>query len=184
MLWSTHLRITFEVIRNLGITLSNTEESFLREGVIMPDKTKGTFEPHHYHKSLEIKQNLLVSRGYFLKDDSVNAYYYLGIALHYIQDSHVSMASSSLADHSSWEESIENYSKNHLVASDLQEIIDRSLGYNSFERDRCLSLAESLANGVQGKDSTLCIATLTGHQALESYATPLIDYNLALKATF
>jgi hypothetical protein len=177
MLWKTHTRITFEVMKQLGIPLSNLEASRLREGVLSPDKW-GDY-PHHYKKESEIQTNLLTSRKYLLVDDFPNAYYYLGVALHYIQDSYTSLASF-YPGHHSWEESIENCD----CVSNLEETIHYWLRDNSFERSRCLGLANALALEVQGKDSTMYIATLSGHEASQSFAKPIIDFNLGFRASY
>ena len=174
MLWKTHARITCDVMRRLGIPLSNLEESRLKEGVLAPDKW-GNY-PHHYKKEQEIQSNLLLSRKYFLVDDFPNAYFYLGVALHYIQDSYTSMASF-YPGHHSWEESIENCN----WISNLDEIIHYWLRDNSFERNRCLGLANALSQDVQGKDGTMHVATLSGHEALQTFAKPIIDFNLGFE---
>lgn len=104
MLWKTHIKITFEVFRRLGIPL--TEKERVKEGAISPDKWGLPDLPHHYGKERQIRNYLLLSRKYFLRYDLLGAYYYLGVALHYIQDSYVSMASF-YPKHHSWEESID-----------------------------------------------------------------------------
>jgi hypothetical protein len=177
MLWKTHIRITFEALRRLGIPLTNLEESRLKEGVLAPDKWKDY--PHHYKKEREIQDNLLLSRKYFLKDDFPNAYYYLGVALHYIQDAYTSMASF-YPGHHSWEESIENCN----CVSNLEETIHYWLRDNSFERSRCLGLANALSMEPYGKDDTLRTATLSGHEALQTFAKPIIDFNLGFRASY
>jgi hypothetical protein len=177
MLWKTHARITFEVIKRLGIPLSNFEASRLKEGVLAPDTWKDY--PHHYKKEREIQQNLLLSRKYFIADDFPNAYYYLGVALHYIQDSYTSMASF-YPGHHGWEESIENCN----CVSNLDEAINYWLKGNSFERSRCLGLSNALSCEVQGKDTTLNVATLSGHEALQTFAKPIIDFNLGFRASY
>jgi hypothetical protein len=177
MLWKTHIRISFEVMKRLGIPLSNLEASRLKEGVIEPDKW-GDY-PHHYRKEREIQNNLLLSRRYFLADDFPNAYHYLGIALHYIQDSYTSMASF-YPSHHSWEESIEKCD----VVFNLEETIQYSLRDNGFERSRCLELANVLSHEVQGKDITMYIATLSGHEVSQTYAKPIVDFNLGYRASY
>ena len=176
MLWKTHVRITFEVIGRLGILPSSEETERLREGVLIPDKW-GDY-PHHYGKSLAIRENLLTSRMYFLKDDLFNAYHYLGIALHYIQDSYTSMASF-YPKHHSWEEDIENCK----FVFDIEEMIQYVLRNNSFERDRCLNLARELSKEACGRE-TLRVATLTGYEASKSFAKPIVDLNLAFRASY
>lgn len=55
---------------------------------------------------------------------------------------------------------------------------------NNFERNRCLGLASSLSIEVEGRDDTLNIATLSGHQQFTSYAKPIVDYNLGFRACY
>jgi hypothetical protein len=140
--------------------------------------TNGDF-PHHYGKSEKIESNLVTSRGYFLRDDLPNAFFYLGVALHYIQDSYTSLASSYI-NHHRWEESIE-YSN---FTNDLIQTINYSLRNEEWERQRCLGLAEVLSKKAQGKDYTLYVATLTGHRPSKSFAEPIVDLNLALRASY
>ena len=91
MLWKTHKRVSFEVLRRLGISLSNEVSSKFEEGVLAPDRWKDY--PHHHGKSEDIEQHLIKSRVLFLQGDLPNAFFSLGVALHYIQDSYTSMAS-------------------------------------------------------------------------------------------
>ena len=177
MLWKTHLRISFEVLRRLEISLTPEVSQKFKDGIIAPDKWKDF--PHHHGKSEQIKQYLMKSRRYFLQDAYPNAFFNLGVALHYIQDSHTSFASF-YPKHQSWEESIE-YS--HFT-SDLKKTINYSLRYKGWERERCLRLAEALSKNAQGRDNTLYLATLSGHEASKSFAKPIVDLNLALRASY
>jgi hypothetical protein len=68
--------------------LSPQVEKKFREGIKAPDKWKNF--PHHYGKSEEIKQQIMNSRKCFLHDDYPNTFFNLGVALHYVQDSHTS----------------------------------------------------------------------------------------------
>jgi hypothetical protein len=101
------------------------------------------------------------------------------VALHYIQDSYTSYASF-YPKHNSWEESIEYASFTY----DLERTIRDSLNNKWWERDRCLQLANILSKKAQGRDSTLYMATLTGHAPSRSFAKPIVDLNLALRASF
>ena len=177
MLWKTHIRITLGVARRLGIPLSNIEAERLKEGVLAPDKWKDDY-PHHYGKSEKISQYLLSSRQYFLNDDLLNAYYHLGIALHYIQDSYTSYASF-YPKHHQWEESIDSCE----LVGNVEEMIGCVLRNNGFERDRCLRLARALSNETSGRD-TLRVATLTGYEASKSFAKPIVDLNLGFRASY
>ena len=177
MLWKTHLRISFEVLRRLDISLTPQVSQSFEDGIVAPDKWKDF--PHHHGKMEKIKQYLMKSRGYFLQDDFPNTFFHLGVALHYIQDSHTSFASF-YPKHQSWEESIE-YAR---FVSDLKKTINYSLRDKGWERERCLRLAETLSNNAQGRDNTLYLATLSGHEASKSFAKPIVDLNLALRASY
>jgi len=67
MLWKTHLRISFEVMRILEVSLSDEVRQSFKNGILAPDKWKDY--PHHHGKSQRIKAYLMGSRRYFLKDD-------------------------------------------------------------------------------------------------------------------
>jgi len=177
MLWKTHIRISREVLRRLGIYLSPEVFQSFKNGIVAPDKWEDF--PHHYGKSEKIKENLLKSRGYFLRDDLRNAFFYLGVALHYIQDSYTSLAFSYI-NHHRWEESIE-YSN---FTDDLNQTINYALRNNEWERNRCLGLADALSKKAYGRDNTLYLATLTGQVKSESFAEPIVDLNLGLRASF
>jgi len=177
MLWKTHLRISFEVLRRLETSLTPEVSQRFKDGIIAPGKWKDF--PHHHGKSEQIKQYLMKSRGYFLQDDFPNAFFNLGVALHYIQDSHTSFASF-YPKHQSWEESIE-YA--HFT-SDIKKTINYSLRDKGRERERCLRLAEALSKNAQGRDNTVYLATLSGHEASKSFAKPIVDLNLALRASY
>lgn len=179
MLWKTHLRISFKVLRRLGIeSLSNEVAQSFKTGIFTPDQLKDY--PHHYGKSESIKEHLMRSRGYFLQDDWPNAFFNLGVALHYIQDSYTSMPSDYPEHHYNWEVSISHAN----FTGDLKETITCSLGNNGYERDRCLKLANILSEKAQGRDNTLYMATLSGHAASKSFAKPIVDLNLGLRASY
>jgi hypothetical protein len=177
MLWKTHIRISFEVLNRLGISLSPEETENFKKGIIAPDKWKDY--PHHHGKSENIKQHMMKSRGFFLKDDLPLAFFHLGVALHYIQDSYTSFASF-YPKHQSWEESIECANFTY----DLIKTINYSLRDKEWERNRCLGLAGALSKKAQGRDNTLYLATLSGHEASKSFAKPIVDLNLALRASY
>jgi len=177
MLWKTHIRISFEVLRRLGISLSEEVSQSFKNGILAPDKWKDY--PHHHGKSEKIREHLMKSRGYFLQDEMPNTFFHLGVALHYIQDSYTSMASF-YPKHHSWEEDIEYANFTH----DLEKTITYSLKSNWYERDRCLQLANTLSNKAEGRDNTLYIATLSGHAASKSFAKPIVDLNLGLRASY
>lgn len=177
MLWKTHLRISLEVLKRLGISLSSELFQTFKTGILTPDQLKDW--PHHYGQSKNIKEHLVRSRGFFLQDDYPNAFFNLGVALHYIQDSYTSMASF-YPKHQSWEEDIE-YAN---FTNDLEKTITYYLSNKWYERDRCLRLANTLSKKAEGRDNTLYVATLSGHAASKSFAKPIVDLNLALRASY
>ena len=126
MLWRTHIRIATEVLHNLGISKSSIEADRLREGSVTPDKWKDY--PHHYGKSGSIQKHVKEARRFFLKDDLSNAYFSLGVVLHYIHDSYTSL--SPIAEHQvRWEQQIEEAcfvdNLEELVRSTFQDHEDR-----------------------------------------------------------
>jgi excisionase family DNA binding protein len=177
MLWKTHLRISFKVLRRIGVFMSSEESLRFKAGVLAPDRRKDY--PHHHGKSEAIRRNLMYARQCYLQDNLLDAFYYLGVALHYIQDAYTSMASF-YPKHKSWEQDIED---SNLVY-DLEEKINYYLRNNEYQRDRCLWLADALSREVQGKNNTLYVATLTGKEASKSFAKPIIDLNLGLRASY
>ena len=90
MLWKTHIRIAYKILSKLGLPNSTSEANQLREGSIAPDKWKDY--PHHHWKSESIRTHILVARKFFLSNNLSKAYFHLGVALHYIQDSFTSLS--------------------------------------------------------------------------------------------
>jgi hypothetical protein len=183
MLWKTHRRISHEVLTRLGkYQPPEVFQSFMN-GTVAPDKWEDF--PHHYGKSESIKQNLMKSRRYLLQDDLQNAFFHLGVALHYIQDSYTSM-SGRYVNHHRWEENIEDSKliEDAKFTDRLKQIITYYLGKEELERNRCLGLADALSKKACGRDSTLYLATLSGQIASVNFAAPMIDLNLAFRASY
>lgn len=182
MLWKTHLRISFEVLRKLRITLTDEVKQSFRDGIIAPDQWKDF--PHHHGKSNDIRNHLMKSRGYFLQDNLPKAYFHLGVALHYIQDSYTSVKSYKSPKNQQWHQNWEERIENCYFASDLEKTINRFLDDNRSQRERCLRLAKILSAGASGRYNTLYKATLSGQQPSESSAKPVVDLNLGLRASY
>jgi hypothetical protein len=179
MLWPTHNRITIAVMDRLGMRLTNEEFSKLMEGIVAPDKYFKDY-PHHYGKSAQISQYLLMARSFFLQNDSPNAYYNLGVALHYIQDSFTTGPNFDSDFHTKWEGWIEDSS----VVSNVDEKIQETVR-NKSEQNRCSQVARELQKEVQGRDDTLRIAMMNGHMKnYETMASPEVDLNLGLIASY
>jgi len=185
MLWKTHLRISIEVLRLLRIYLAPEVYQSFKNGIVSPDQW-GDY-PHHYGKSESIKQYLLKSRAYFLQDDLPNTFFNLGVALHYIQDSYTSVESYNNNGrgreiHQNWERYIDE--SREVDDNELLNAINYSLRDNDFQRDRCLSIANSLSKSVVGRDNTLYMATLSGQWKSTNSAKPIVDYNLGRRASY
>jgi hypothetical protein len=185
MLWATHRRIADEVMRRLGLRLSSAEHSKLMEGVIAPDKLHEVEQvhayPHHYGKSEVIKQYLLKARQDFLKSDSLNAYYNLGVALHYIQDAHTSYPSF-LGKHQEWEEWIENsyIVSNQNIEATIQQTVKNRRMWRLYS-----AIAQQLSREVEGRDATLAAATLNCQtKNRETIASPKVDLYLGFRGSY
>jgi len=176
MLWQTHIRIANEVFRRLDIPRSSAEAERLREGILSPDKW-GDY-PHHYGKSKVIVKYILEARRHFLINDLSNAYFCLGVALHYVQDSYTSLSSRSMK-HQAWEQQIEESYFVDYIQSTIQW---------SFQKRRYLvepysRLAQILSEEVRGKQDTLRMATLLGNEPPSEWGKPIVDLNMALRAS-
>ena len=106
MLGSTHRFLGDQISGYLG--LNETEKSILRESITFPD-FEGNF-PHHDNKYIEINWSLKNSRYYYLLNNQ-KYLFYLGVALHYIQDGWTT--NPRLRDlHTAWERRIDEIQNN------------------------------------------------------------------------
>lgn len=130
----------------------------------------------------------MTARGLFLHGDSLNAYYNLGVALHYIQDSYTSVVSYNSPNrqmwHQNWEQNIQASSFVNNLDIDLEKAINFHLWNREAERERCLWLVSVLCREAQGKDQTLYAATLSGNEPSPVSINPTIDLNLGLIASY
>ncbi len=160
----------------LGVRLTNEEYDKLEEGVIAPDKWRDY--PHHYGKSEKIKEYLNKARACYLQNDLPSAYFNLGVALHYIQDSYTTYPSS-LPKHQEWEEWIEN----SYLGSSFEAI--QTTIRNEHTRNRCCWLDQELSRKFQGRENTLKTATLNGQmKEPSSIASPKVDFYLGFWASY
>lgn len=182
MKWKTHQRITLEVMNRLGLLpLPKAEYQRLMDGVVDPDNWDTP--PHHLHKHhenkhQEIKKHLELARRYLLKKDTLNAYYNLGVALHYIQDSFVSHTISEQA-HIAWEKRIDQVP----LVPDINEIIQITVN-NQLQKERCWWFAQQLSRSIQGREETFKMATLNGNDQYSLIASPEVDYYLGFWASY
>jgi hypothetical protein len=182
MLWRTHVRISNEVLRRLGITLSREVYSRYKDGILAPDRARDY--PHHHGKSETIRRNLMYARQRYLQDNLLDAFYYLGVALHYIQDSYTSVASYYGHNRQSWHQNWEQDIDSARFVPDVEREIQYVFRNNYIKINTYSDLARRLSRNVEGRDATLNVATLVGHEASRESGKPIIDLNLALKASF
>lgn len=200
MLHSTHRRIAKEVILRLGAPYSGEEMSRLLDGVIAPD-VEGV-PRHHYDNSHLTNRHLQEARSYFLKDDLSNAYYCLGRALHYIQDSYVAcpqflppgnhyrdyerMVQKQVDLHVRREQWIEE-SYFEASISDIEGMIQMKVKDES-PRNRCSWIAHELSKDVRGQKDTFRIADLNrgeqNHPWRGPWPPPFVDLNLGFMASY
>jgi len=180
MLWETHIRITNEVLHKLGIPMSSEETALLREGLVIPDKWKDY--PHHYGKSSSIRKYIMEARRFFLNGDLPNAYFSLGVALHYVQDSYTSLTSRS-RHHLQWEEQIER----SFLVDDLQKLVTWAFRNHEDQREEYAEIMGFLSNEIDGKEDTFELATLRDHEPILSWnrpwGAPEVDLNFAFRAS-
>jgi len=180
----THVRICFKVLEILRLPWSTPEASRLREGVLDPDRNRSEYSRHHWGKSEEIERSLKYARRCFLQDNFLDAYYYLGTALHYIQDAYTSVVTYNSPNnhiwHQKWEQDIED---SHFLP-DVESAIQYSFRDNYSKMRRYSDLAQYLSRTVEGRDATLRTATMVGHEPSRESGKPIIDLNLALRASY
>ena len=182
MLWKTHIRISNEVLRRLGITLSYDVYERFKEGVLAPDHWKDY--PHHYGKSDAIERNLLHARQFYLQNNLQDAFYYLGVALHYIQDSYTSVISYDSPNNLIWHQNYEQSIEDSKFDYNLENTIKYFFTNDYHQLNKYSEIANSLSEKIIGKDDTLRAATLVGRSPSNQTGKPKIDLNLALKACF
>ncbi|MDH5694820.1 MAG: hypothetical protein OEZ47_17110 [Gammaproteobacteria bacterium] len=153
----------------------------MREGIIAPDKWKDF--PHHHGKEKERKKHIMKARGFFLKYDLSMACFHLGVALHYVQDSYVSLSTRS-RHHTRWEEQMDEA---HFT-DNLHNLAEKAFYNRPDRRDGYLELADILSNKIEGKEATLEIAAMPGPGLsswfYRAWGKPYVDVNFALKASW
>lgn len=102
MLLRTHKRIAIRIAEELRLT--PREALRLEKGCIRPDYWKNY--PHHYGKERQIREHIFRARRLFLENDKLDSLFWIGVALHYVQDRWVTVPSSSL-NHGWWEDQID-----------------------------------------------------------------------------
>jgi hypothetical protein len=181
MLWKTHIRISNEVLRRLNVNLSSDVYSRFKEGVLAPDQWQDF--PHHHGKSGAIERNLLSARQYFLQNNYQDAFYHLGIALHYIQDAYTSVISYDSPNNQKWHHNYEQSIEDSEFVYNLDGTIRYFFQNNGYQRNRFCNIASQLSQSIDGKYDTLRTATLVGRFQSQQTGKPIVDLNLALRAS-
>jgi len=176
MLWVTHIRITREVLRRLKIPESSEEAEELKKGVLEPDQW-GDY-PHHYGKAGRTRDYIMYARRHFLDDDLPNAYYSLGVALHYIQDSYTSLTSRS-DNHNRWEQQIEEA----FFTDNLERLVTATFYKRKDRKKVYLEILGHLSGKTEGKADILKVATIHGDGEWGVWGAPKVDLNFALRVS-
>jgi hypothetical protein len=180
MLWKTHIRISNEVLRRLDINLPSDVYSRFKEGLLAPDQWQDY--PHHYGKSGAIQYNLQHSRQYFLQNNQKEAFYYLGVALHYIQDAYTSIISYNSPHNREWHHNYEQSIEDADFVFNVENTIHNFFQDDEYQLNRYSNIVNQLSQNIQGKYDTIRIATLVGATQSQQTGKPKVDLNLALKA--
>lgn len=141
-----------------------------KEGSIAPDKLDNASR-HHYGRQNTIENYLGKARDSYLRQNPSDAFWYLGNACHYIQDSWTHLDSSH-PKHDDWEQWIEDSWFNN----DLTQVVDKAkLSYHY--RGEYRRIIDALSYQPIGRKRTYEIATVS--QPEESQ--PFIDLNFSYK---
>jgi len=190
MLLRTHIRICNKVLNELRVALSSVEASRLKDGVVEPDKQRGSYERHHYGKLDDIERYIRAARSYFLQNDLSNAYFYLGahfylgVALHYIQDAYTSVKHYDSPNNQRWHQNYEQEIESERFVLDVEREIQYRFRNDYPEMKKYSDLARDLSRNVEGKDDTLRVATLVGRTPSVKLGKAIIDLNMAYKASY
>jgi len=194
MLFRTHIRIAKKIAVQLALNSEQTE--CLVKGSLRPDYWKD--HPHHHGKKSQIRQYIAYSRKFYLENAVPESLFYLGIALHYIQDSWVTLPGWH-EQHKWYEAEVdrEQFIEDLLKLAEETDVSDlwRNVSYDNFEECRVhfyeiavqLKKFEQLCRssfrtctGEFIEEKTLEIATLERPKL----GSPALDLNFAYKISF
>jgi hypothetical protein len=180
MLWKTHIAISTETLRRVGINLSRETYERYKAGVIAPDQWQDY--PHHHGKSNEIANNLMFARQSYLKNNMTESFYYLGVAFHYIQDAYTSVASYKSRHKQFWHHNYEQGIEDAPFVEDISKTIQYHFRDDYSQLNKFSQIERNLSQKVEGKNATLQIATMVGKYPCDQTGKPVVDRNLALLA--
>jgi hypothetical protein len=180
MLWKTHIAISNQVLKQLGIYLAYENYERYKAGVIAPDQWKDY--PHHYGKSNEIINNLMAARKNYLQDRLPDTFYCLGVAFHYIQDAYTSVVSYEGRNKAVWHHNYEQNIEDAPFVNDVSKTIQYHFRDNLTQLNKYSQIETTLSQKLYGKNATLQVATMIGRKPSTITGKPIIDKNLALEA--
>ncbi len=181
MLWRTHIRICNEVLRLLNVNLSTDTYSKFKAGILAPDQWQDY--PHHYGKSDAIQTNLQHARQHVLQNNQQDAFYHLGVALHYIQDAYTSVISYNSPNSHEWHRNYEQSIEDSDFVYNVENIIQYLFYNNTHQLEKYSNITSQLSKNVEGKHETLRVATIVGKTQSQQTGKAKVDLSLALKAS-
>jgi len=128
-------------------------------------------------------RNLVYARQCHLQNKLLDTFYYLGVALHYIQDSYTSVISYDSPKNQIWHQNYEQDIEDSKFVYDVENTIQYSFSDDHSQLSKYSAIAKNLSGKVEGKNATLQAATLVGRYASAKTGKPKVDLNLALKAS-
>jgi hypothetical protein len=180
MLWKTHIRISNEVLRRLNVNLPSDVYSKFKEGLLAPDQWQDY--PHHYGKSGAIQSNLQQARQYFLQSNHQESFFYLGVALHYIQDAYTSIIAYNSPHNQEWHHNYEQSIENSDFVYNIEDTLPYFFKDDNYQLSKYSNIASQLSQNIEGKYETLRVSTIVGANQSQKTGKPTVDLNLALKA--
>lgn len=172
-------------MNELKIDLPEDIKSELLSGVVYPDEEKkrnGTKDSHHYGRAREITLNVTEARNNLLIGNHKKAFFYLGVALHYIQDSYVTCKSSNPDEHLRYEGKMDFC----YPTNDIETSIQKYLSDQKYLMNDCLRMALAIkSDNLFGKQNTINIARLNARdRPHELRANEVIDLTLGYLASY
>jgi hypothetical protein len=180
MLWKTHIAISNQVLKQLGIHLSYENYERYKAGVIAPDQWNDY--PHHHGKSIAIINNLMAARQSFLQDRLPETFYFLGVAFHYIQDAYTSVVPYEGRNKEVWHHNYEQNIEDAPFVDDISKTIQYYFRDNLAQLNRYSQIETTLSQKLHGKNATFQLATMVGRNQSTITGKPIVDKNLALEA--
>jgi len=148
------------------LKLDERDAALLEEGSVLPDRMQEF--PHHAGKEMDILNCLFRARDLFLKEDD-ECFYYLGIALHYVQDGWTSKPK--VRDkHTKWEYDIQATTENTQLIWSIKHVFEIGDFFSILQKEE---LVEEL---VKSADARASLALLFEGWKTFSYGRKVFTY--------